>query len=171
MFPTEWNATHDRGEEKVDDKFPYWIGWGSWVEKSGCTPDLKPLEDFFWGLIKAQVYFWKPGTQMQWGNTSQIIRVGGNVAWLLCACCNFALHIAHSTLLMKDNTKYMQHHWLHHVLKCNTRKPFITYSHLCCQNSWPLCSLSFCLLKIEVPNYKSWDQIRSGTRCIRQILW
>lgn len=41
----------------MDYNFPDHIGQGSWEEKAGNPLDLKPLEDFFWGLLKVQVYF------------------------------------------------------------------------------------------------------------------
>jgi hypothetical protein len=47
----------------LDNIFPlHWIGWRGSIDWLPCSPDLTPMDFFFWGVVKNKVYERKPHT-------------------------------------------------------------------------------------------------------------
>jgi len=64
----------------LNDNFPHWIGRRGHVEWNARSPDLSPIDFFFWGMLKEKVYLMKiiDLNYMREGITSQCAEINGN---------------------------------------------------------------------------------------------
>lgn len=79
----------------LNDTFPHWIGRRGHVEWSPRSPDLSPLDFFFWGMLKQKVYSMKITdlNHLRRRITSQSAEIDGNADLFHRVHLNFAKRI------------------------------------------------------------------------------